>query len=104
MLTYSVTVGIDAEVEPEWVSWMGRIHIPEVLATRRFGGFRFRKMLEPRPESGRAVYVIEYEISSMAQLKAYQELEAPRLQAEHAERFAGRFEASRAVLDDIQVY
>ncbi len=36
MILYNVTVGIDSDVEQEWIHWMLEEHIPKVMGTKMF--------------------------------------------------------------------
>ena len=45
MLIYNVTVGVDKAFEQEWLLWMREIHIPDVMATRMFTGYKIYKVL-----------------------------------------------------------
>ena len=36
MLLYNVTVGIDKELEQEWIDWMKQQYIPVVMKTEMF--------------------------------------------------------------------
>lgn len=45
MIIYSVTIAIQASIEPEWVEWMNKIHIPDVLRTGCFVECRIYKVL-----------------------------------------------------------
>lgn len=99
MIIYSVTVTIDAEVESAWLPWMHRQHIPDVMATGYFTSVQFTRLLEPEPEEGTATFNIQYACDSLERYVMYRELESPRLQAEHTERFKDRFVAFRTILE-----
>ena len=45
MILYNVTVGIDADVEQEWLIWMIHEHIPKVIATEMFESYEIYKVL-----------------------------------------------------------
>lgn len=101
-LIYQVTIAIAAEVEGEWTEWMLSRHIPAVMASGCFDAFRFMKQLAPDDSAKSATpktsYIIEYDCASREKLAAYQTDHAPRLQQEHAARYAGLFEAHRKIL------
>ena len=40
MIIYNVTCNIPETIETEWVHWMKHEHIPEVIATEKFTGFK----------------------------------------------------------------
>ena len=99
MIIYSVTVAIDAEVEREWVDWMQRVHVPEVLATGCFAECRIAKGLETDGEN--PTYVMQYRCASIADYHRYRDNFAPALQKDHTGRYAGRFRASRQLLEQV---
>lgn len=94
---YSVTVHIDAAIAEEWLSWMRTVHVPEVLRTGGFPGCTITRELTPPPASDRVTFVLDYRVPSLETLTAYQTLHAAGLQKTHADRYAGRFEATRSV-------
>ena len=100
MIIYSVSVTIDAAVESQWVDWMRRIHVPEVLQTGCFSEGGIYKLLDTSGEEP-PTYVMQYHCPSIAEYHRYREAFAPALQKEHADRFSGRFRASRQLLEEI---
>ena len=46
MIIYSVTITIDAEIESEWLDWMRRIHVPDVVRTGCFSECRIYKIID----------------------------------------------------------
>jgi hypothetical protein len=99
MIIYSVTVAIEAGVESEWIDWMQRIHVPDVLRTGCFSGCHIYKLLESN-DAGPA-YVLQYECPSLEEYHRYRDNFAPKLQEDHSSRFAGRFRASRQLLEQV---
>lgn len=100
MIVYSVTVSIDKNIESDWVEWMQGVHVPDVMATGFFLESHFQRLLDPPPhDPGAATYNIQYVCKSMAEYDAYQEQAAPRLQADHTERYKDRFVAFRTILE-----
>ncbi|MFW5658786.1 MAG: DUF4286 family protein [Bacteroidota bacterium] len=98
MILYSVTVNIEPSVANSWEQYMREEHIPDVMATGYFEGYRMTRLLQPAPEEG-VTWNIQYECVSMAQLNIYQEKAAPALQAEHHQKFEGKFVAFRTILE-----
>lgn len=100
MIIYNVTVSIEKEVSEEWVAWMRKVHIPDVMATGYFLENRFAKVLLVGDEDG-VTYTTQYVCKNMADLQQYQGSHAPRLQAAVNEKFEGKFAAFRTVLETI---
>ncbi|TNE46605.1 MAG: DUF4286 family protein [Deltaproteobacteria bacterium] len=98
MVIYNVSVAIDKEVEADWKQWMEDVHIPDVLATGYFLNASIFQQLEPPAEEGRSAYQIRYTCQSLNDLESYQANSAAALQADHTQRYQGRFAASRTIL------
>ncbi len=97
MYIYNVTVNIEDSVHQDWLQWMKKNHIPDVLNTGMFKSCRFcRVMVEE--ESG-TTYAIQYLVKDLETLALYQEMYAPNLQKEHQDRYGGKFVAFRTVLE-----
>jgi hypothetical protein len=99
MIIYSVTVAIEAAIEREWLDWMRRVHVPDVLRTGCFAQATIYNLVEP--ESNEPTYVIQYRCSSMEEYERYRDYFAAALQKEHSDRFSGRFCASRQILEEV---
>lgn len=101
MIVYSVTVSIDEDVHDDWLQWMKEDHIPKVMATGHFEEYRMMRVISHQGEKEGISYNIQYDCESMARLHQYQAQEAPRLQAEHTERYEGKFAAFRTLLEKV---
>lgn len=97
MYIYNVTINIDDSVHQEWRTWMLDQHIPEVLNTGMFLGNKFCRVLIDE-ESG-TTYSIQYLVKDLETYKIYQEMYAPALQKESANKFGGKFVAFRTMLE-----
>lgn len=100
MIIYNVSVSIDKEIEQDWYHWMIETHIPDVVDTGYFLHAEIFQQLEPLGEEGRSAYQIRYTSPSQEHLNNYQRDAAPRLQADHTQRYQGRFSASRTILQE----
>ncbi|MCX8112022.1 MAG: DUF4286 family protein [Bacteroidia bacterium] len=95
MLIYAVRVEIEAHVAEAWRAWMIHTHIPEVLQTGWFRGYRFGELIDPPPPPNKRQFLVLYEAGEESALKAYLEQDAPRLRAAYPPEFQGRFQAER---------
>jgi Domain of unknown function (DUF4286) len=66
-----------------------------VLATGCFTRCAIQRELEPA--GARISFILEYRARTRAELDRYQREFAPALQRAHGERYAGRFDAARAI-------
>jgi len=99
MIIYSVTIVIEAGVASEWIDWMQRVHVPDVLRTGCFSECYTYKVLESNDPD--PTYVLQYQCPSLEQYYRYRDNFAAALQKDHSSRFAGRFRASRQLLEQV---
>ena len=99
MIIYSVTVSIEPAIEQEWLDWMQHVHVPEVLGTDCFAECRIAQALET--DAGNPTYVMQYRCASLVDYHRYRDNFAPALQKDHTDRYAGRFRASRQLLEQL---
>ena len=98
MIMYTVSITIEAGIEREWLDWMRRVHVPDVLRTGCFVGSTIYRLVEPKRDE--PTYTIQYQCSSVGEYQRYRDKFAPSLQKEHSDRFSGRFRASRQILEE----
>ena len=48
MIIYNVTVSIDASIHEDWLEWMKKVHIPEVMQTGYFLENKLCKLIAKR--------------------------------------------------------
>lgn len=102
MVVYNVTISLDINVAEDWLMWMRETHIPDVMAT---GHFRDSKICRVHgEEEGGITYAVMYTAVSQETLDKYQEQHSPRLEAEHTERFSGKFASFRTLLSVVQEF
>lgn len=101
MIIYNVTINIDSSIEKEWLQWMRKTHIPEVMNTGKFISCRLSKLTSHR-EDGSENYSAQYVCHSKEDLQDYQDNFAPMLQQKSIEKFADKMLAFRTELDIIE--
>ncbi|MCH2198188.1 MAG: DUF4286 family protein [Flavobacteriales bacterium] len=97
MILYNVTVSIDEDVHEEWLKWMKEKHIPDVMATGMFKENRICKV--EGEEEGGMTYAIQYVAPDREHYDRYQKEFAAGLQADHTQRYQGKFAAFRTILE-----
>lgn len=101
MILYNVTVNIEKHVEEEWVLWMKKTHIPDVLATGMFSENRFYKILHDS-EDGSVNYSVQYFTDSMEKIMEYQNKFSQKLQDDVKEKFQDKFVVFRTLLETVE--
>lgn len=100
MILYSVTVNIQAEKEEEYIDWMKKTHIPEIMATGLFVENKFFRLLQEE-EDGGVNFSSQYFAQNMEQIRQYQELYAEKLQNKLKIRFGDHYMAFRTLLESV---
>ena len=99
MIIYHVTIALEASLETEWIHWMNKVHVPDVLRAGCFVACQISKMIGA--EGDELTYVLQYRCRSLEEYHRYRDNFAPALQKEHSDRFAGRFRGSRQLLEEV---
>jgi hypothetical protein len=100
MFLYNVTVGVDKDIEEEWLQYMREIHIQDVLNTGLFVESKMYKVLHDQ-EDGTISYSIQYFARSIEDVQQYLEVFAPALIEEHRKKFHNRHIAFRTLLEEV---
>lgn len=100
MLLYNVTVGVDQDIEQEWLQYMKEKHIQAVLDTGLFVESKIYKVLHDQ-EDGTISYSIQYFARSIEDVQQYLEVFAPVLIEEHRKKFEHKHVAFRTLLQEI---
>lgn len=97
MYIYNVTVNIAPEAHDNWLNWMKEQHILDVMKTGCFVDNRLLKVLFVEDEGH--TYSVQYRFLDMADIERYQKEFANDLQAQHKEKFEGKYVAFRTILE-----
>lgn len=100
MILYNVTIKIDQDVEREWLQWMRKVHIPEVMQTGCFLDNSIFRLKFP-PEDEGVTYAIQYHCKDLKTLDLYHSRYAAELQRAHTEKFLNRFVSFRTILEQV---
>lgn len=100
MIVYNITIKILPAIEAEWVAWQQYEHIPDVMASGQFSGYKFYKLLE-QDEADGITYVIQYFAASLADYEHYILNTAPLLRNKAMEKWGDTFIAFRTVMQAV---
>lgn len=101
MIIYNVTVNIEEDIHAEWVNWMRTVHIPDVLKTGCFREARFTRVMY-KEELG-ITYSTQYLCDSEKVLQHYADNFAPALQKDFKDKYEGKFNVFRTMLEVVDV-
>nr|WP_294939521.1 DUF4286 family protein [uncultured Flavobacterium sp.] len=98
MIIYNVTINIHESVHDQWMQWMQRKHIQDVLNTGKFTAARLVKVLVEE-EMGGMTYSVQFTAESKEMLQRYYEEDAPALREEGRQLFGDKMLAFRTELE-----
>ncbi|HSY77358.1 MAG TPA: DUF4286 family protein [Bacteroidia bacterium] len=100
MILYNVTINVDDDIHHKWLEWMQKEHIPEMLSTGLFTGYRMSRLLDV--DDGGTTYSIQYSCHSLKEYHTYKEKHAPHMQQEGIKRFQDKFTAFRTLMEVVE--
>ena len=102
MIIYNVTVNVDKNINDDWLEWMQKVHIPEVMEAGFFIKSQINQVIT-ESDTG-YTYAIAYTCASMKDLHQYQVNFAPGLQQKHVVRYGDKAVAFRTILEVIKEF
>lgn len=100
MLIYNVTVHVEPGIENNWLEWMKKKHIPQMLATGKFTKAKLFKVISDQDQGGTS-YATQYHCVSKKDYQDYLSQHAPQLRKEVKDRFADTILSFRTELEEI---
>jgi hypothetical protein len=96
MIIYEVNHDVEKEIEKEYTEWLSS-HIREMLGFKGFESVDWYTRAADDNER-KLHWSIHYHVQSMADLMDYLDTHAQKMRADGANRFGGRYQASRRIL------
>ena len=100
MFLYNTTIGIDLEIENEWIQYMKEVHIPAVMSTGMFVAHKMYKVLHDEGD-GTVSYSVQYFATTIFNVQQYLEKYGVKLVEEHRMRFMNRHVVFQTLLEEI---
>ena len=101
MIYYQINLRVKKDIENEWLEWMKKTHIPEVLKTKYFISHKISKIIKPTSEEDIVVYSVVYKCESFEKYLEYSIKAANSLQKKHTDKFNGKVTAYRKVMEAV---
>lgn len=99
MIIYNVTVKVDQSVASEWLLWMQQDHIPAILGTKCFTGYKLVQVLELDDKD--PTYAVQYFADSLDDYKNYISRHASEMRKQASDKWGDKFIAFRSLLREI---
>lgn len=99
MLLYNVTVGVDKEIEIEWLTWVKQYYLPAVMQTGAFNAFKIYKVLTHEDDSS-VSYSIQYFSDAIEKIVHFLNNDGRNLVEEHREKFINKHVVFNTLLQE----
>lgn len=100
MILYNVTIGIDKDVEQEWLEWTKAEYIPKIMETGLFVEFKIYKVLHDQDDGG-VSYSIQFFAHTINHITIYFDHYAPNFLEQLRTRFRDKHVAFMTLLEEV---
>jgi hypothetical protein len=97
MIIYNVTIKVHMDIHNEWVQWLKKEHVPDIMQTKCFTDFKILRLLEVDEAEGQT-YAIQYFAESKALYNLYIEKFAGEMRNQSFAKWGDKFIAFRSVM------
>ena len=101
MIIYNITAKIEWRVAEEWLQWMQKIHIPEVLSTGCFEKHQFVRLLQVDETDG-PTYATQYYAKTLTTYDYYLQHYAPSLRQQIKDKWGERYVDFRTLMQEVE--
>jgi hypothetical protein len=98
MLIYNITTKVEAGIADEWLDWMLRTHIPEVLKTGCFTRYQMLKLLD-QEKNAEPTYAVQYYAASLKKYQEYLSDHASSFRKDIVEKWGDQIVSFRTVME-----
>lgn len=101
MLIYNVTVQVDWGIHDDWVKWMLREHLPEMVNTGCFANAKLMRLLETDENDG-PTYAAQYFAENKANYDRYIKDHSEAVRKKYTEKWGTRVIAFRTLMQVVE--
>jgi hypothetical protein len=101
MLIFNETFIIDDAIAEEWLAWIKNNHIPAVLATGGFDGYKLYTILDS-PNEG-ITYCLQFNTDNVERYSEFYYKQMEGIHAEHNKQFEERFALFYTLMESIDL-
>ena len=102
MIIYNITCVVETEILEDWLIWIEKVHIPEILETKFFFEASINKVISV--DDSDCTYAISYSCESIKKLHEYQVKYSKKLQRKHSNRYGEKVLTFRTILETIKKF
>ncbi len=101
MFVYNITFKIENEYLQEWIDWVKKEQVPDILETGCFYDYRFYELMEMDEKDGRT-FVIQFLAYSKSDYNRYKELYHTAFRHRSVEKWKDHVVSFRTLLKNVE--
>jgi hypothetical protein len=101
MLIYNETFIIDDTMNDEWLAWIKTNHIPSVLGTGAFDGYKMYTILDS-PNEG-ITYCLQFTTDTVERYSDFYYKHLENIHAAHNKQFEERFALFHTLMESVEI-
>jgi hypothetical protein len=98
MIVYNVTVKLEHPIADEWLEWLRKEHIPDIINTGCFTHATILRLLD-QEEDNTVTYAIQYHATDLLKYNDYIEHFANAMRKKATEKWRDQFISFRTVME-----
>ena len=102
MIIYNVTMSIENSIKENWLKWMEKEHVPEILRSGCFKKATIYKVLGSNDTD--STFAVAYVCNTIQELHSYQANFANKLQEKHYSVFGDKAVAFRTFMEVVKEF
>tara|TARA_B100000963_G_C22430549_1_gene581939 strand:+ start:467 stop:772 length:306 start_codon:yes stop_codon:yes gene_type:complete len=71
MLIYNITFNVETQIESEWLEWMKKVCIVEILKTKYFSEHRIFRLFNEHPDTSGTTYAVQFTAMNITDVQKY---------------------------------
>ena len=99
MILYNITVNVAKEIEPDWLTWMREVHIPQIMDLGFFSNSKIFRLMKDEPDG--MTYSCQFFAEKIADVMVFQSQHAQSMQNEVTSRYGDQVIDFRTVLEQV---
>ncbi|HEY0355868.1 MAG TPA: DUF4286 family protein [Flavisolibacter sp.] len=100
-IIYNVTLKVNKSIADQWLQWLLKEHIPDVMGTGCFTHYRVVRLLEVDESEG-PTYAVQYHALSKADYNRYITIHSTKMRDRSYDKWGEQFIAFRTVMQLVQ--
>lgn len=101
MVIYNITSKVDGSIATEWLRWMQKEHIAEVLATGCFASYKIMRLLQTDETDG-PTYAVQYYTVSISMYEKYSRTFAASMQKKITSKWGDRYIDFHSLMQEVE--